>query len=182
MNQAVQKGPRGKDQGLAAAEGPRLLLDAGHLSIVHNNVIDKTLAQVEPLLPLHHGLHGEPVKLFVALKAGGLNRRTLGGVEQTEMDCRLIRNLSHLAPQGIDFLDQLTLGQASDGGIAGHQGDGIQADVEQGRFTTHPRRGQCGFTARMASPDDNDIVPIHFGNLMILLHACHERSFPFKPT
>jgi hypothetical protein len=74
------------------------------------------------------------------------------------MDGSQIGDAAHLAAEGIDLLDQLALGQAADGGIAGHQGYGVQVDIEQQRFTAHARCGQSRFTARMAAADDDHIV------------------------
>ena len=77
---------------------------------------------MEALFLLHDGLHGQAVELLVALEPGGLHGRPLGGVEQAEVDGRQIGDPAHLAAQGVHFLDKLALGQAADGGIAGHQG------------------------------------------------------------
>ncbi len=76
------------------------------------------------------------------------------------MNGRQIGDAAHLSAQGVHFLYKLALGQAADGGIAGHQGHGIQVYIEQKRFTAHARRGQGRFTARMAAADDNNIVMI----------------------
>ena len=70
---------------------------------------------------------------------------------------RFVGNLCHFTPEGVNFLYKLCLRETADGGIARHQRDGIEIDVEEERFASHPRRGQGRFTARMSGTDDNHI-------------------------
>ena len=78
------------------------------------------------------------------------------------MDGGFVGYPPHLPAQGVEFLDELALGEAADRGVAGHQRNGVEVDVEQERLTTHPRRREGRFAARMAPPDDDDVIfPVH---------------------
>jgi hypothetical protein len=110
------------------------------------------------LFPFHCRFHGEPIELFIALEPGGLNCRPFRGVEQTEMYGRLVGDLPHLSAQRIDFFYQLAFGKASDSWVTGHEGDGIEVDIEHDRGASHPGRRQCCFAAGMARADDYHIV------------------------
>ena len=128
----------------------------------HEKLLHEPLPQVEARLLFDDGFHRQAVELLVALEAGGLDGRPLGGVEEPKMDGRLVGDPSHLPAQGVDLLDELALGQTADRRVAGHQGNGIEVDVEQERFAPHPRRREGRLAARMPSPDDNDIIfPVH---------------------
>ena len=107
-------------------------------AIFDNNAVYESLPEMKVFLFFHYGFHGEPVELFIALKPGGLNCRPFRGIEQPEMYCRLIGYLPHFPTQGIDFLDQLSFGKASDGGVTGHEGNRIQIDIEHDRGAAHP--------------------------------------------
>jgi hypothetical protein len=74
------------------------------------------------------------------------------------VDGGFIRNLSHLAPQGVYLLDKLALGKAPDGGIAGHEGDRVEVNIEHDRGTAHPRRCKRRLASGMTAPDHDDIV------------------------
>jgi len=133
------------------------------------------LADVQAGLIFDGRLHGQAVKLLVALHAGGLNGRSLGGVEQTEMDGGFIRDPPHFASQSVDFLDELAFGEPPDGRIAGHEGERIEIDVEQKRFGAHARRGQRRFAAGMPAADDQYVVRI---GQNVLLTSCACRAAP----
>ena len=73
------------------------------------------------------------------------------------MDRRLIGDLAHFPAQSIDFLDQLSFREPSDGGIAGHEGNGIQVDIEKEHLAAHARCRQGRLATRMAAAYDDDI-------------------------
>jgi hypothetical protein len=162
VDETVQKGPCSDNHRLATIKDPCLIFDTDNFFVFHNETVYKTLPEVKALLFFHNGFHGQSIELFVALKTGGLNSRSLGGVEQTEMHCRLIGDFTHLTPQGIDFFDKLTLSQTSYRRITGHQGYGIQIDIKKDCFTTHACRCQRRFTTSMPAPNnDNIIIMMH---------------------
>ncbi len=74
------------------------------------------------------------------------------------MDGRPVGDPAHLTAQGVDLLDELALGEAADRGIAGHERNGIEVDIEQERLAAHPRRRQRRLAARMTASDDDDVI------------------------
>jgi hypothetical protein len=52
----------------------------------------------------------------------------------------------------------VTLGNAADGGVAGHLRDQVQVHGDHGRLQTHSRGGAGGFTPGVTGADDNDVV------------------------
>ena len=152
VDEPAEEGPRRDDHRPAAVEDAGLIDDAADPAVLHDEALHQTLPQVEPLFPLHDGLHGEAVALLVALEAGGLDGRSFGGVQETEVDGGLVGDPAHLAAQGVDLLDELALGEPPDRGVAGHERDGVEIDVEQERLAAHPRRGEGRLAARVPPP------------------------------
>jgi hypothetical protein len=83
---------------------------------------------------------------------------TLFGVQPPELDGGGIGVLGHLPAQGIDLLDQLSLGQSSDSRVAGHEANSIDVDGEQEGSTPEPGSGKGRLTTSMPSPHDYYIV------------------------
>ena len=80
------------------------------------------------------------------------------------MDGRPVGDAAHLAAQGVDFLDELSLGEAPDGRVARHEGEGIEIDVEQECVAPHARGGQRCLAPGMAGADHDDVITLR--------HAC----------
>jgi hypothetical protein len=125
MDQAVEEGPCCDDDSLAAIKDTNMILYTNNPAIFDNNAVYECLPEMKVFFLLHNGFHGEPVELFIALESGGLNGGSFRGIEQPEMDGRLISDLPHFSAQGIYFLDKLALGEAPDGGITRHEGNRI---------------------------------------------------------
>src|SRR5271157_2359040 len=140
MYQAVEKCPCRDDNSPGSIRDADMIFHTHNPAIFDNDAVDKSLPEMEVFFLLHNGFHGETIELFVTLKPGGLNCRPFRGVEQPEMYGCLIGYLPHLTAQGIDFLDQLPLGETSDGGITRHEGHRIQIDIEHERGAAHPGR------------------------------------------
>jgi len=162
------KGAGGDDHG----PGRDLFLQGGdysvHLAVFHQEPVGHGLADPEIGLVLHHLFHAQPVEEPVGLGPGRPDRRTLAGVEAAELDAGGVYVSGHLSAQGIDFLDQVALGQTADGRVAAHGSDGIGVAKENSGAAAHAGRGQGRFAAGMAGADDDDVV------LQFFFHV-HER-------
>src|ERR1019366_7181634 len=100
-------------------------------------------------LQLERVLQSELIGFFVALRARSLNRRSLGFIQQPELNSCDVCVDRHLATQRINFADHLTLGLAANCRVATHLSDCIDiAGEEQGR-SAHPGGSQGGFDASM---------------------------------
>ena len=98
---------------------------------------------------------------LVGLRAQRVHGRPLARVEHPGLNERVVDRAAHLAAEGIDLAHQVALARAADGGIAGHQGDGVQVEGEQQRAKPHARAGERGFAAGVPRADDGDIKAIH---------------------
>ena len=61
----------------------------------------------------------------------------------------------HHAAERIDLLDEVTLADAADGGIAAHLAQRLDGLREQQRARTHARGRERGFGARVAATHDD---------------------------
>jgi len=139
-------------------EAVGLIDDAADPPILNAEAFHEALKKVKARLLLQDCLHREAVKLLVALESGGLDGRPFGGVQQPEVDGGLVGNPAHLAAQRVDLFDELALGQTADRGVAGHQRNRVQVDVEEQGFAAHPGRRERGLATRMPSPDNDDVI------------------------
>ncbi len=107
---------------------------------------------------LQMGLHSQAIGLFVALDPGAPNRRTFGGIEQSELNAGLVRQTAHKATQGVDLFDQVAFGQPPYGGVAGHVGNGVQIQIKNQDLQTHTGGRQSAFTAGVPGSHHNEII------------------------
>ena len=156
------------DAGDAGAAGFRLRLAprrigrtvGGLLACCHaasglkNEVDDFGLLDEEIGLRLQHLAHLDAVLLLVALGAGRPDGGAAGGVEQAELDADGVGDFAHDAAEGVDFADEMALGDAADGGIAGHLRDEVEVEREEGGAQAHARGGDGGFAAGVSGADD----------------------------
>lgn len=96
--------------------------------------------------------------LFVTLGAGRPDGRAPRGIQKAELDADGIRDLAHDAAEGVDFPDQVTFGDATNGRIAGHLGDEIEVECKQRCTQPHASRGGGGFAAGVASSYDYNVI------------------------
>ena len=78
-------------------------------------------------------------------------------VKHAELDCGCIGVQCHFPAQSVDFAYHMALGDAADGGVAGHLRDVVVVDGEQECFRAEAGGGQCGLATRMAASDDDHV-------------------------
>ena len=81
---------------------------------------------------------------------GGPDGRAAGGVEEAELDADGVGDAAHDAAEGVDFADEMAFGYSADGGVAGHLGDELALEGEDGGAEAHAGGGGCGFAAGVA--------------------------------
>ena len=119
-------------------------------------------------------LHAHVVGHAVSLHSLGVDGGTLTQIQGAALYGHGVGTLAHLSAQGVDLVDQMSLGRPADGGIAGHIGDLIQRQGEQYRIHAHARRGQGRLTARVPRADHRnrgfcDLILIHMISLFYQL-------------
>ena len=87
-----------------------------------------------------------------------MHRRALAAVEHAELDAGGVDGLAHHAAQGVDLADDLPLGDAADGRVAAHLGDGVAVRRQQAVPRPEPRRRQRRLDAGMAGADHEHVV------------------------
>ena len=108
---------------------------------------DQFLPQRQIRLLLDPPLHGELVELLVGLGARRVHRRALGRVQHAELNAAGVDALAHHAAERVDLANDLPLGDAADGRIAAHLGDGVGVHASAGRSrgpaVPRPSRPRC---------------------------------------
>ncbi len=92
------------------------------------------------------------------MNPGAPNRRPLGEVQGAELHPGQVGEATHDPPQGIDFLHQMPLSQASYRWVAGHGRHGVQVEVEKEDLETHAGGGQGAFATGVPGPHDNEVI------------------------
>jgi hypothetical protein len=133
------------------------------LVILDENLSHVALVKIQIWLRFQQPFHPELVGLLVALRTGGLNAWTLGGVQHAELNARGVRVQSHQSTQGIDLADKMPLGQPADRRVAGHLSDRVQILGQHGRLRSKPGGSHPGLDTRMSSAADEDVVGFGIG-------------------
>ena len=152
VNEAAQERAGGKHHG-AGFQGFAVCRDHGLDPAVgaEDEILDRRGTHFEARLFADQGLHGQSVQLAVGLGARAAHGGTLAAVEDTELDTGAVDGAAHETIQRIDLAHQLALGEASDGGVAGHFPDGFRAMGEQEGARSHARRRRRRFTPGVAA-------------------------------
>jgi hypothetical protein len=75
----------------------------------------------------------------------------------------------------------MSLGSATDRGVAGHIGNGIEREGKENGVHTHARRGEGGFHTGMSRTDDNGLrrklhKNLSFSKVCIIFHDNYSRK------
>ncbi len=103
--------------------------------------------------------------LLVHLRPRRPHGGTAAGIQQAELDADGVGHFAHDAAQGVDLAHQVALGDAADGGVAGHLRDQVEVHGDHGGPQAQARAGARGFAPGMAGADDHDVV--------LLIHLVH---------
>ena len=133
---------------------------AAHGVLVDDQVAGGLLEQRQVRLVFQHATNRGLVAHTIGLGTGCPYRGALAGVEHAKLDPAQVRRQSHGAAEGVDFLDQMTLADPADGGIAGHLAQGLDVVGQQQGLATHAGRGQGSFRSSMATADDDDVKAV----------------------
>ena len=147
-----------------AAEVPAVAGDhAADPAVLDDQILDAALDHLEIGGGADGRLHGLAVELAVGLGARALHGRTLGAVEQPELDAGGVGDAAHQAVEGIDLAHQVALAEPADGRIAGHLADRGERVGDERRAGAHAGSRGRGFAAGMAAAH-HDHVELRFGH------------------
>ena len=158
MQQAAHEGAGGDNDRRGVETQAQIRFHALDAVVADGETRNIRLLDVETGLALKERLHAKLVGLLVALRAGGADARALGGVEHPELDARGVCIEAHRAAEGVDFTNHVAFCQPADRRVAGHLADGVGVLGQEERFAAEARGCHGRLDARMAGPDDDDIV------------------------
>ena len=167
VQRAVEEGPGSQHQCAAADPVAEHRGDAAHAVAVDDEARDLRLKDFEVFRGFQIIFHRAAGYRLVALSARRPYRRSLGTVQQPELDRRRLGDDPLRAAHRVDLAHDLTFGDAADGGIAAHLGDMIEVERHQQRLRAEPGGGERRFASGVPGADDDHIVKsIH----------CHENT------
>ena len=102
-------------------------------------------------------LHRELIQLLIGLSARGVHGGAFGAIEHAELDGAGIGDFAHLAAQGVNFADDLSLGDAADSRVAAHLRHGVGVHGQEGGAQAHPRRRQRRLYPGMPGANDDHV-------------------------
>ena len=160
---ALQGGAGGQDQGPGLVElagmGAQAKEGVGSLRRLHPVYArNGGLLQGQVRLALQRRLHLHHVQLFVRLSARDLDRWALAGVEHPDLDGRAVDVTTHLEAHGVHLTDHVALGRPANGGVAGHEGHGVQVHGQEQGLAAHASRGQRRLAAGVARANHCDVI------------------------
>ena len=157
MDLAVQKCTGRQHHGLGAELDTDLRHGTDHTVAFNHQVIHRLLEQPKIGLIFQHAADRRLVQHPVGLGPCGAHGRAFAGIENTELDARLVRGQRHGTAQRVHFLDQVPLADATDGRVAAHLSQRLDVVAQQQRLATHAGGRQRSLSSGMAAANDDDI-------------------------
>jgi len=158
MDEATEKGAGGENYRSSEKADTNARIDSKHRAVLNVEPRYLSLLQGEVVLVLQNPFHPEAILLLVGLGTGCAHSRTFSGIQDAELYPGGVDVFPHLTTQGVDLLHQVSLCQAADGGVAGHERNGIKIDGKQQRAAPHARAGQGSLAPRVPGPHYDDVV------------------------
>ena len=145
--------------------------------LLDHQPFNRLLPQHQVGLVLDAQLHRKLVGLLIGLGPGTVHGRALAAIEHAELQPGLVNHFAHQPAQGIDFPDDLPLGNPPDRRIAAH----LSHRVAVHRQKRCPRADSSGRQSRlatgMAGTDDHHVeIVTRFGHHSTLGHSLTKTS------
>src|SRR4029079_11998394 len=120
VDTAVEEGPGGEDHARSVEANAYLRDNAHHTVTFNDQVVAGRLEQRQLRLVLEASADRRLVERAVGLCACRANGRTLGAVEDAEMDAGLVARGGHRPAERVDLLDQMPFADSADRRVAAH--------------------------------------------------------------
>ena len=137
MNQAAEEGPGGKHDVVSMKTHAHLGHGTTDPVILDDQVIAGLLENPQIGLVLEDFTDRRLVQNAVGLGPCRPDCGALAAVEHSELDACAVRGSGHRTAEGVDFLDQMTLADTTDGRVAAHLTQCFDIVGEQQCFHTH---------------------------------------------
>ncbi len=157
MDKSTEEGPGGQHHRIREETQTHLGHDTPDLILLDDEVVRRLLKYPQIRLVFQSVTNSSFVKHAVSLRSGGSNGWPLAAVEHAKLDAALVGGHRHGPTQRIDFLDQMTLADATDGRVAAHLAEGFHIVAEQQGLHAHACRCQRSLGAGMAAADNDHV-------------------------
>jgi hypothetical protein len=127
------------------------------LVAICENSFSKSLENLYIWILLKNPFHSCSISHLIALGSWCANAWSFRGVKNAELDSCGISVETHGATESINFTDDMTFGQSTNGGIAGHLADRIKVLRQYSDRTTETGCGESRLNAGVASTNDEDV-------------------------
>jgi len=131
VNQAVEEGARGQDDGASGDLRAAGEFYSCGFAIIDLDACSLALDDYEVVNLLQPAPHLSAVQIAVGLSARGLDGGTPAAVQQAKLYSGRVDDLRHYAAESIDFANDVAFGDTADSGIAAHLADRILIDGNQ---------------------------------------------------
>jgi hypothetical protein len=130
--------------------------DPGNATVLDAKIGNLGLEQRQVRLIFDDGPDRLAIERSISLRPGRPYGGPLACVQRAELDPGAVDRSGHRATERIDFLDEVPLADAADGGIAAHLAERLDALRDQQRARPHPgrRKGSLGAGVTAAHHDD----------------------------
>ena len=133
MEESAHESAGGNDRRLGPIDHAEGGADTGDGVVFDKDLSRVALMEVEVQLIFDQPLHAELVGFLVALGAWGLNAGAFAGIQEAKLDAGGVGVPAHDTAEGVDLSHDMPFRQTTDGGVAGHLGNGVQILGEDGR-------------------------------------------------
>jgi hypothetical protein len=116
-----------------------------------------SLPNIQILSPLQSYFRAELIRLLIALNARGLNADSFRAVEHAKLNSRCICVHTHESAKRVNFPDELSFTQPSNGWVARHLSDRIKVLCQQERRAADSGRRRGRFDTGVSCADHNHI-------------------------
>ena len=164
MNQTIQKGSVGKDDRLTLDIAAHHSLNPLHLVAIKKKPYHRILPKVYVGCFLQHTAPFSRKHHLIALASWTPHGRTFRLVEHPKLNHGTVTDNARITTHGIDFTDNLSLGNAAHSRVARHGSKQSQVHSDKQDFAAHIGRCRCRLTARVTCAYNDDIIrfEIHF--------------------
>lgn len=166
MAKTVQKSSGRQNDGSRGDHCSVSEFHSGYRSIFGDYPLHAGGNQRESELGFDHLPHVLRIEVFTNVRTDGLYGRPASGSNPADMGQCVIGRHAHLATDRINLASDVALCRPADAAITREISDAFKTQCDARHFSAHPGGGKCGFDARMASTNHNDVELVHLESVL----------------
>jgi hypothetical protein len=157
VDTSTQEGARGDNNGASAKPTALERFHTPQGVPVKEKTRDSSLNCFETRVSLEQRAHCAPVQSTIALSARSPHRRPFATIEHAELEHGKISCPRHDTTEGVDFSNDRTLRNATNGWIARHLPDCLERAGDERGGRPAPSGSNRGLGARVTGANDQDV-------------------------